>query len=218
MLEVYDQKEVRIRTVDGEIFDGTADFCPSGYGLHEFGRQEESVCIGDTQLFSSDIQTIELREQPDAAPSAEELDAMCGELLDGPYRILDPFPMQVPGDGDGQYFAVERYFMQPAQRTPLYRRFAQILLRLNCYYRMSVTFDGCETWETNPDPETFAAQVESLPQNQFVRAIFAGPHVMIDLEGDETGMTVYDPEGNMTGLLQCFALANGLFLWQPPQA
>ena len=139
------------------------------------------------------------------------------DLLSGPYGIMDPFPMQVPKNAGGQYFAVEHYFMQTPQRTVQYSKFAEIFLRLNCYYDMTVTFDGGETWETNPDPETFVSRTEQLPQNGRLRVLFEEKNVMMDLEGDSTFVTVYDPKGQMTGLLQCFALAHGLFLWGPPK-
>ena len=34
------------------------------------------------------------------------------ELLQAPYWIVDILPEQVPADGPGQYFAVERYFLR----------------------------------------------------------------------------------------------------------
>ncbi len=34
------------------------------------------------------------------------------ELLQCPYWIIDILPLQVPEDSPGQYFAVEKYFLQ----------------------------------------------------------------------------------------------------------
>ena len=34
------------------------------------------------------------------------------ELLECPYWIIDILPLQVPKDSPGQYFAVEKYFLQ----------------------------------------------------------------------------------------------------------
>ena len=36
------------------------------------------------------------------------------ELLQAPYWIVDILPEQVPADGPGQYFAVERYYLRRA--------------------------------------------------------------------------------------------------------
>ena len=53
MLSRYDGKTVKITTTDGSVFIGEADFCPSGYGLVEFDRQEESVNVDDAQFHES---------------------------------------------------------------------------------------------------------------------------------------------------------------------
>ena len=58
-LHLYDGKPIRLTTTDGDVFEGLADFCGSGYGLHEFGREEESVKLGGYQLFTGDIAAIE---------------------------------------------------------------------------------------------------------------------------------------------------------------
>ena len=39
MLLRYQDKEVQITTVDGAVFTGIAEVLPSGWGLHEFGRE-----------------------------------------------------------------------------------------------------------------------------------------------------------------------------------
>ena len=59
MLLRYQDKEVQITTVDGAVFTGIAEVLPSGYGLHEFDREEESIQLDDVILFKSDIRTIE---------------------------------------------------------------------------------------------------------------------------------------------------------------
>ena len=173
MLLRYQDKEVQITTVDGAVFTGIAEFFPSGYGLHELDREEEGVQLDDVVIFKSDIRTIE--ELSKTAPETADprrFDDMMGELLEGPYWIVDILPEQVGADAAGQYFAVERYFLQPERIVPLRRKYAEFLLRLNCYVDMAVSFDSCMTWETNPDPEAFAERVAGLSGNEFLRAVF----------------------------------------------
>ena len=148
MLYRYQNKQVRITTVDGAVFTGIAEVLPSGYGLHEFDREEESIQLDDVILFKSDIRTIEelSRTAPEAA-DPRRFDDMMGELLEGPYWIVDILPEQVPADAAGQYFAVERYFLRPERIIPLRRKYAELLLRLNCYVDMAVSFDSCASWE-----------------------------------------------------------------------
>ena len=64
-LSRYEHKIVRVIDIDGRAFTGTAISFPSGYGLHEFDRDEESVKIGNYQLFESDI--AEIKELPSFA-------------------------------------------------------------------------------------------------------------------------------------------------------
>lgn len=58
----FDHKIVRVIDTDGRAFTGVAISFPAAYGFHEFNRDEESVKLGDYQLFESDI--AEIRELP----------------------------------------------------------------------------------------------------------------------------------------------------------
>ena len=218
MLHRYQDKEVRITMEDGSVFTGIAEVFPSGYGLHEFGREEEGIQLDDVVLFKSDIQSIEnvAKIAPETA-DPRRFDNMMGELLEGPYWIVDILPEQVPADSKGQYFAVERYFLQPERIVPLRRKYAEILLRLNCYTDMAVSFDACASWETNPDPEAFAAHVAGLSGNEFLRAVFAEQNAMIDYDRNDTYLTVYDPDWALLDKLWALAAAEGLFVWRAPR-
>ena len=43
VLSRFDHKRVEITAEDGSVCTGTAEVYPSGYGLHEFDRAEESI-------------------------------------------------------------------------------------------------------------------------------------------------------------------------------
>ena len=200
------------------MFTGIAEVLPSGWGLHEFDREEEGVQLDDVILFKSDIRAIEeLSETSTETADPRRFDDMMGALLEGPYWIVDILPEQVPADAAGQYFAVERYFLQRSRIVPLRRTFAELLLRLNCYADMAVSFDSCASWETNPDPESFAKRVEGLSGNEFLRAVFAGQNVMIDYDHNDTWLTVYDPDSALLGKIMALAAGSGLFVWRAPQ-
>ena len=217
MLSRYEGKRIRITTEDGSVFAGEAEVLPSGYGLHEFDRAEESILIEQTHIFHSDIRKIELLSEGNPPIAPRQFDNLMGDLLEGPYWIVDVLPEQVPANADGQYFSVERYYLQPERIRILRRRFAEILLRLNCYHDMAVSFDSCEAWEKNPDPESFAQKLEELSGNSFLRAVFEAQGAMIDIEHDDTYMTVYDPDFRLMEKLHALAAAEGLFVWSPPE-
>ena len=62
----YDGKPVRVTDHRGSAFAGVAEFNPPDFGLHECGREEESLQIGDVMIFESDIEKVEF------LPSFEE--------------------------------------------------------------------------------------------------------------------------------------------------
>ena len=142
---------------------------------------------------------------------------MMGELLEEPYWIVDILPEQVHAYSAGQYFAVERYFLQPERIIPLRRKFAEILLRLNCYYDMAASFDSCASWETNPNPEVFADRVVGFSGNNFLRAVFPEQNAMIDYDHNDTYLTVYDPDSALIEKVRELSAAEGLSVWTPPQ-
>lgn len=217
-LQRYQDKAVRITTQDGTVFTGMGSVFPSGYGLHEFDREEEGIQLDDVILFKSDIRSVEeLSKTTSEAVSPRRYDDRMGQLLEGPYWIVDILPEQVSADAAGQYFAVERYFLERSRIVPLRRKYAGILLRLNCYYDMTVSFDACMSWETNPDPEAFVERVAGLSGHDFLRAVFAEQNAMIDYDHNDTYLTVYDPDFALLDKVRALAAAEGLFVWSPPQ-
>lgn len=217
-LSRYDDKDVRIRTVDGLVLTGRADVYPSGYGLHEFGVFEESIQIEDTQVFLSEIASIEELSEPEKqAGTFDDYAPLMAQLLEQPYWIVDILPKQVPANAGGQYFAVDRYHRRPGRMSQLHRRYAEMLLRLNCYFDMTVSFDACETWETNPKPVRFVEQAVGLANNSYMRVLFVEQQTMIDIDSGDTWMTVYCLTPEVLDLLRQLAGAEGFFLWQPPE-
>ena len=174
--------------------------------------------IDNTFIFHSDIKNTEVLQDSRPLIPSYRFDDLMDELLEGPYLIADILPCQVPAGSGGQYFSMERYFLQPERISTLRRRFAEILLRLNCYFDMAVSFDSCRTWELNPDPEGFAAMLESLSGNCFLRALFEEQRMMIDIEHDNTYMTVYGKDPRLLDKLRALASAEGLFVWSPPES
>ena len=59
-LSKYDNKLIRVTDRWDDVFVGFSDSYPAGYGLHEFGREEESIKIGDYLVFEDDIAKIEV--------------------------------------------------------------------------------------------------------------------------------------------------------------
>ena len=137
------------------------------------------------------------------------------EYLNKPYWVIDILPKQVPADGKGQYFRIEKYFLEHPQIDNIYRKFTNILLKLNCYEDIGVSYDGDE-WITNPAPhELEAALLKCIADKQMFYIILKSADVLITVSGDDTYMTVYNPREEMTELIRSLAGSEGLAIWQP---
>ena len=147
-----------------------------------------------------------------------EYDELIAELLESTYWIVDILPEQVPAVCGGQYFAAEQYFLRPDRIAALRRKYAELFLKLNCYRKMAVSFDGGETWEENPEPERFAAQAEGISGHTFLRVLFPEEETLFDLDNCDTSVTVYHPDPTLLEMVRELAAAAGLFVWQPPEA
>ena len=55
----YEDKLVRVTDQEGRKITGIAVSFPSGYGLHEYNREEEGLQVGEYVLFKSQIAQIE---------------------------------------------------------------------------------------------------------------------------------------------------------------
>ena len=58
-LSSYDHKLIRLTDTDGRIFTGVAEWLSVDYCLHEFGREEEGLQIGEYVFFASYIAKME---------------------------------------------------------------------------------------------------------------------------------------------------------------
>ena len=127
------------------------------------------------------------------------------ELLEKPYWILDILPKQVREDSPGQFFAVERYFLEPSRLAAVKENHVRTILKLNCYRSLSLDEEG----ETNPPPEEIAKAVRTRHVCLLV------DDAMIVSDPDELYLTVYDPDESLLTLLRALAVGEGLYLWKP---
>ena len=127
------------------------------------------------------------------------------ELLQSPYWIVDIMPSQIHEDSSGQYFTVEKYFLQDKQLAEIKRKHIDLILKLNCYRDISID----EEDEVNPSPERIADEMRKRYLYIMVGAS------MILSEPDDTHLTVYDPDPQLLELIREIASVEGLFVWKP---
>lgn len=125
------------------------------------------------------------------------------ELLQKPCWVIDILPEQVPKESKGQFFEIERFFLESSRLTSIKQKHVNVLLKLNCYYKLSI--DG----EVNPSPERIVEDV--MERSVQIRA----DEAMILSEPDELHMTVYNPDEKLMKLITAISSGEGLFVWKP---
>ena len=139
------------------------------------------------------------------------------DYLETSYWVIDPLPRQVPAHSRGQYFRIEEHFRSRPLIDALYRRFTDILLKLNCYEDMAFSTDG-DHWETNPLPTQIEAMVrQSLSDLRMLYVMLPVEEALITLSADDIYMTIYNPNEETLELLAPLVTSEGLFIWKPEQ-
>ena len=127
------------------------------------------------------------------------------ELLQTQYWIIDILPKQVPAYSPGQYFAVEKYYLEKERFTVIKEKHINVILKLNCYRDVSID----EETEVNPSPERIAEEMRL----RFLYIMIGDS--MILSEPDDTSMTVFDPDDDLLELIRQIAAGEGLHVWKP---
>ncbi len=64
------------------------------------------------------------------------------ELLEKTCYVIDFLPEQVKTDAGGQYFDIESYLLNSERHFLLKDRFVNVILKLMCYYHVSIQWNG----------------------------------------------------------------------------
>ncbi len=135
-------------------------------------------------------------------------------IMERPYRIIDTLPKRVPDNGEGQYAKVEQYYLAEPRITALREKYAEIILKLSCYYAISISTDHGNNWVDAPEPDIIEKNIMScVGANTLYIGIFSAD-CLITLDGCDTYMTVYDPDDELIDTLKQLTAAVGLFMWR----
>ena len=128
------------------------------------------------------------------------------ELLQCPYWIIDILPGRVPEDSPGQYFAVEKYYLEEPRLTAVKQKHINVILKLNCYRSISID----EETAVNPSPQRIAEEMRTRHL-----CIVTGESMILS-EPDDLHMTIFNPDEELLNLIRAIAASEGLFVWKPP--
>ena len=145
----------------------------------------------------------------------KDYDKLVERLLASPYWVIDLLPMQVPEDSRGQFFDVERYYLQEPQYERLCRQFADVLLKLNCYYDLLVNRNSGDEWVKNSEPATLASWLTGCLRHGHLCILVNDGDALITASGGDTHLTLYNPSEDLLQLVSQLASAAGLFVWKP---
>lgn len=140
------------------------------------------------------------------------------ELIEKPYWIVDILLEQVAKNSDGQYFAIEQYYLSEPQSLELRRKYSNLFLKLNCYFDILVLDDSAEDsecGELNPDPNKLVNYFVGEYAKNSVRFLIRNENTLIVSNQDDTYMTVYNPTERSLALIRTLAAAEGLYVWRP---
>jgi hypothetical protein len=135
------------------------------------------------------------------------------DLLQKPYSVIDLLPSQVSADADGQFFAVEPLLLEAQRGAELRRRFASVLLMVNCYHDLVVFRGESERGKVNPRPEKLEKWV--MRNREHLCIALPSEQALIVVPTDSTCMTLYNPMPRLVKEVRTIASACGLFVWQP---
>ena len=139
-----------------------------------------------------------------------DYDRQVEALLEAPCYIVDFLPRTVPAGAPGQYFAVERYWLEGGRYGALAEKFAGIVLKLMCYYRAAVDGNG---WMERPDPAQIDRSAAKIAKKRTgtLKCLFPDENALVVLDGGSLNLAVYNPGEEMRALIAALAQSEGLF-------
>ena len=135
------------------------------------------------------------------------------ELLEKPCHVIDFLPQRVPNTSNGHFFDVEYYLLNSKKRHEMKNRYVNIILKLMCYYRTSILWNG---WNNNPKPADIEAAVSEIMENHSgtLNILFPDEDVLLVFEWDCLNFAVYNLSESMKEIVEKIALSEGFFCWK----
>lgn len=132
------------------------------------------------------------------------------ELLKKECYIIDLLPETVSKNSIGQFLDVEYYLLNSKRHSVLKDKFVGIILKLMCYYHISVLWNG---WIDRPKPELIENAISEIMINHSgtLDCLFPEEHALLVFNWDCLNLSVYNPSETMQRLFKQIAFSEGLF-------
>lgn len=140
---------------------------------------------------------------------------IANKLLEKDCYIMDFLPETVPKNSNGQFFDVEYFLLNSEKYHGMKDKFVSVILKLMCYYHMSVLWNG---WVDRPGPELIEHAVSEIMGNHsgMLDCLFPEENALLVFDWDCLNLSVYNPPANMQRICEKIAFSEGLF-WRAGQ-
>ena len=133
------------------------------------------------------------------------------ELLEKKCCIIDFLPERVPGNGKGQFFDVEYYFLNSEKHGLIKDKFVGVILKLMCYFHIKILWNG---WVDRPEPARIEAAISEIMENHSgtLHCLFPNENMLLIFDWDCLNLSVYNLPQKAERLFKDIALSEGLFM------
>ena len=141
-------------------------------------------------------------------------DNLVEELLEKPCYVIDFLPEQVKPETGGQFFDVEYYLLNSDKRFSLKDKFVNVILKLMCYYHVSIQWKG---WIDSPSPQTVEEAISTIMDNHsgWLNVLLPKENALVVFEWDCLNLSIYNPSEKILLLMQKISASEGLSFWKP---
>ena len=129
-------------------------------------------------------------------------------LLEEPCYVVDFLPKRVSKETNGQFFEVENYLLNHHEWYGLRDRFVRFILKVMCYYPISIYQDG---WVGDPTPEQMVEMIDFIMEEHSCDMNIMIKDTLIQFGWDCLHMSVYNPDEEMCVLFEKIAISEGMF-------
>lgn len=132
------------------------------------------------------------------------------ELLEKECYIIDWLPETVSKNAAAQFLDVEYYLLNSKRHSILKDKFINIILKMMCYYHISILWNGWIDW---PKPEMIENAISEITINHSgtLDCLFPEEHTLLVFNWDCLNLSVYNPSETMQRLFEQIAFSEGLF-------
>lgn len=140
------------------------------------------------------------------------------ELIDNLLKkqsyIVDILPKRIPVESMGQYMSIDRYFHEEKQLKKIYRKFINILLKLNCYYDFDV--ESKKGWVQNPKPDKLMKWIKQCYTGEmdYLNILINTDQALIIIYNNNLHLSFYNLDEKISSLVSQLSASEGLFFRQ----